>query len=252
MISPAQALAAIPAGLRDPLLAEHRLIVQHYMERKWRPAELSGGHFCEIVYTILDGHAKNAYAASPNKPNNFADACKRLENNASVPRSFQILIPRLLPALYEVRNNRGVGHTGGEVDPNHMDSVLVLSIANWVVAELIRVFHQLPVAEAQQVVDQLVERRIPTVWQAGDMRRVLDTSLRLTDQVLLLIASAPAHVATDELYTWTGYGNRSYFNKTLRDLHKSRFVELSADEKSIQILPPGSKHVEEKLMAKYM
>lgn len=252
MISPEQALAVIPAELRDPLLAEHRLIVQHYMERKWRPAELSGGHFCEIVYTILDGHAKGAYAASPSKPSNFPDACKRLENNASAPRSFQILIPRLLPALYEVRNNRGVGHTGGDVDPNHMDSVLVLSIANWVMAELIRVFHQLHVVEAQQVVDLLVERRIPTVWQAGDMRRVLDTSLKLSDQVLLLIASAPAQVATDDLYKWTGYENRGYFNRTLKELHKSRFVELANDEKAIQILPPGSKYVDGTLMPKYV
>lgn len=252
MLPPSQALATIPPGLRDPLLAEHRLIVQHFMERKWRPAELSGGHFCEIVYTILDGHAKGVYAAAPSKPERFADACRRLENNAKEPRSFQILIPRLLPALYEVRNNRGVGHVGGKVDPNHMDSVLVLGVANWIVAELIRVLHNLPIADAQKVVDLLVERRIPTVWQAGDIRRVLDTSLKLTDQMLLLIASSPLPVLTDDLFSWTGYDNRAYFNRALRDLHKSRFVELAVDKKSVQILPPGTKHVDRALMPKFV
>ena len=126
MIQPADALNAIPAGLRTPLLKEYESIVQNYMERRWSPSELSGGLFCEIVYTILDGHAKGSYASKPTKPSNFVGACKKLESNTGVPRSFQILIPRLLPALYEIRNNRGVGHVGGDVDPNHMDAQAVL------------------------------------------------------------------------------------------------------------------------------
>jgi hypothetical protein len=222
------------------------------MERKWRPSELSGGRFCEVVYTILDGHAKGTYAATPKKPPNFVQACRNLENNSNEPRSFQILIPRLLPALYEVRSNRGVGHVGGDVDPNHMDSTIVLGTVNWILAELVRVLHQLPVSDAQKLVDLLVERRIPIVWQVGDIRRVSDTSLKLSDQILLLIASYPTPTTVDDLFEWTGYENRSYFSRALRDLHKSRFIELSKDEKTIQILPPGAKHVDEILLPKYV
>lgn len=94
MIAASAALTAIQAGLRDPLLAEYQSVVQNFMEHRWLPSELSGGRFSEIVYTILDGHAKGAYAAAPTKPGNFEQACKKLENNAHAPRSFQILIPR--------------------------------------------------------------------------------------------------------------------------------------------------------------
>ena len=62
------ALAAIPDGLRDPLIAEYQSIVLHYAEHRWTPSELSGGKFCEIVFTILDGHAKGSFPASPSKP----------------------------------------------------------------------------------------------------------------------------------------------------------------------------------------
>lgn len=68
-----------------------------------------------------------------------------------MPRSFQILIPRLLPALYEIRNNRNVGHVGGDVDPNFMDSTAVLGTANWIMAELVRVFHSVSTPEAQAI-----------------------------------------------------------------------------------------------------
>src|ERR1035437_8601617 len=135
-ITASAALSAIPSGLRLPLIAEYQSIVQNFLEHLWLPSELSGGRFSEIVYTILDGFAKGTYASAPQKPGNFKGACGTLENNSHVPRSFQILIPRLLPALYEIRNNRSVGHVGGDVDPNHMDSAAALAMCNWVMCEL--------------------------------------------------------------------------------------------------------------------
>ena len=123
------ALAGLPGGLRKPLVDEYRELTVRYQERRWSPAELGAGRFSEIVYTILEGHAAGSYASKPTKPKDFVAACRKLEQNTQIPRSFQILIPRLLPALYEVRNNRGVGHVGGDVDPNHMDAQFVVSAA---------------------------------------------------------------------------------------------------------------------------
>lgn len=238
----ATALAPIPAGLRKPLLDEYESIVQNYMEHRWSPSELSGGKFAEIVYSILDGQAKGTYAAAPFKPASMVDACKKLENNAHVPRSFQILIPRILPALYEVRNNRGVGHVGGDVDPNHMDALAVLSMCNWIMAELVRVFHAVTTNEAQELVDALVERRVPLVWHGTDMKRVLDPKMKVKDQMLVLLASTTGRVTVADLKKWTGTDKHTngYPEKLLRDLHKTRQIELSAAETVAEILPPGA------------
>lgn len=252
MISPSLSLASIPVGLRDPLMEEHRLIVQNYLEQKWLPSELSGGRFCEIVYTILNGYASGLYASVPTKPSNFPQACRNLENNSNVVRSFRILIPRMLIPLYEIRNNRGVGHVGGDVDPNYMDSTVVLGTVNWIMAELIRVLHNLSTNDAQQVVTQLVERRIPVIWQMGDVKRVLDPSLKLSDQTLLLIASCPAACSTNDLFGWLDCKNKAYFNKLLREQHAKRFVEFNENSNEVLILPPGAKYVEERLFSKYV
>lgn len=240
---PTTALSAIPDALRTPLIEEYSQIVNNFMERRWGPAELSGGRFCEVVYTILHGHAQNAYALSPTKPANFVNACRALENNAGVPRSFQILIPRLLPALYEIRNNRNVGHIGGDVDPDFMDCSMVLATASWIMAELIRVFHNVTTDEAQTSVDALAERRMPLVWKSGSIRRVLRTDLQLRDQILILMASATGRIATDELFTWTGYSKRAYFNRLLAQLHDQRLVEYHRDTQDVEMLPPGSDFV---------
>ena len=82
----------------------------------------------------------------------------------------------MLPALYEVRNNRSVGHVGGDVDPNHMGSLVVLSICNRLMGELVRVYHAMNVPDAQKVVNALAEVRIPVVWSDGHKKRIPQTS----------------------------------------------------------------------------
>lgn len=243
-MDPSAALSSVPGGLRNPLLAEYEGIVQNYLERRWAPSELSGGKFCEIVFTILDGFAKGSYPAKPKKPSNFVDACRKLEGNSNVPRSFQVLIPRMLPALYEVRNNRGVGHAGGDVDPNHMDATAVLYLSNWIMAELVRVLHGLSTEDAQELVDRIVERRIPLVWQRGSMKRVLDPTLSLKNQVTVLLASSPSAIKVSELQKWCDYKDTAYFLRLLRRLHTGRLIELSEGETTVELLPPGSKYVE--------
>ena len=240
MINVSTALSAIPTGLRDPLITEYQGIVQNFLEQRWRPTELQAGLFSEIVYAILNGYATGTYVASPTKPANFVQACRALENNAHVPRSFQILIPRMLPGLYEVRNNRNVGHTGGDVDPNHMDSVVVLSMCSWIMGELVRVYHNLNIADAQAVVDALAEVRIPLIWTSGTVKRILDPKLSLQENILLLAGVTVPSVAASQLLTWIEYEDEKYFMRTIRNLHKKRLIEFDKKAGTVQVLPTGA------------
>ena len=238
-------LGLLPNGLRKPLFEEYQNIIQSFSENKWLPSELSGGRFCEIVFTVIEGYASGTYPSAAKKPADFVAACRSLERHAHVPRSFQILIPRLLPALFEVRNNRGVGHVGGDVDPNYMDASFVITNCSWVMGELIRVFHNVTIEEAQSTVDNLAQRRIPLIWEGRDTRRVLQPNLSIRSQILLLLATSKGPVRTTDLLQWIEYENVSYFRALLRRMHSERLVELYAEGKCIEILPPGSKEAAE-------
>ena len=156
----------------------------------------------------------------------------------------------MLPALYEVRNNRSVGHVGGDVDPNHMDAVAVLAMCNWVMGELVRVYHGLSVTDAQRLVNSLAEIRIPAVWSDGGKKRVLQPTLKLPDQLLLLIATTIPEVTTEQLLEWSEISDRSYFAKILRGFHKKRLIELDESSGKVLILPPGTQHVQDLLRKK--
>ena len=169
-------LNRIPSSLREQLISEFDKLVRNYRERRWEPAELDGGRFCEVTYTVIKGFVDGKYPSTAVKPRNMLDACRRLEqaNRHLAPHSIRILIPRLI-----------VGHVGGDVDSNHMDATLVVQISQWILAELIRVYHSVTTDEAQQVVEGLVGRIVPTVWELPDGRlRVLKPSLSMRERML--------------------------------------------------------------------
>ena len=166
-------LSVIPETLREELILALNEIERNFKESRWEPSELNGGKLCEVVYSILKGYVDSSYPTSASKPRNMVDACKGLEQySGTFPRSVRIQIPRMLTALYEIRNNRGVGHVGGDVDPNHMDAVCVMQMSKWIVAELIRVFHNVSTQEASDAVEALSDRELPLVWQINGISRV--------------------------------------------------------------------------------
>jgi len=236
-------LGALPSGLRNPLINEYKKLAQNYMEHRWEPAELSAGKICEIVYSIIKGHIDNNYPSSPSKPRNMVQACRKLENESSLPRSFQILIPRLLPALYEIRNNRGVGHVGSEVDANTVDANLMFTIINWILAELVRVFHTGSLEDAQIAIDALAQRNTPLVWDSKGFKKVLSPTMNLKDQILLLLSSTDRDVLVSDLMKWTESTNKPYYKKTLKGLHKDKKIHFNESENLVTLLPSGSNKV---------
>ena len=254
MIDPAHLLASLPAGLRAPLLESYKEIGANYMEHRWEPSELNGGKFCEAVYTIIEGQLKGSSAAKPSKPADMVKACRTLE---TIPedtmrvgdRSLRILIPRVLQPLYEIRNNRGVGHIGGEVDPNFMDATAVYSMASWILAEIVRIFHSITTKEAQEIVDELVERRHPLIWDVEGVRRVLDPDMSKADQSLLLLYSKPAWVSEKDLVQWVEYSTLSMFRKhILIPSHDARLMEYDQSQGRVRISPLGSADVESRIL----
>src|ERR1043166_2798806 len=225
MIDPTKLLTSLPPGLRDALIASYREIARNFAERRWEPSELNGGKFCEVVYTILIGYIDGSFAAKPSKPPDMVAACRGLEAKSPSSsrvgdRSVRILIPRVLLPLYEIRNNRGVGHVGGDVDPNMLDATSVLNMASWVLAELIRVLHGVSTAEAQSAVDTLVERKHPLIWQVEKVKRVLAPSMRKEDQTLVLLYSESGWTEESTLMSWVEYSTLTMFRRRiLEPLH---------------------------------
>ena len=246
---PEKALSGIPDGLRAPLLDEFNKLARHYRESRWEPAELNGGKLCEIVYTVLKGHVDGAFPAAPSKPANMLDACKALENAGNnVPRAVRIQIPRMLIALYEIRNNRNVGHVGSDVDPNHMDATVVHGMARWVISELVRIFHATSPEDATAVVDALTEREIPLLWRIGDRTRVLGPQLNAKQKALVLLYGSAGAVAVRNIAVAIDYKNVSQLRqKVLKPAHDEDLLDFDTKADTALLSPMGARYVEQNI-----
>lgn len=243
-LAPADAFSALPSALRDDLLNAFNEIVKNYREHRWEPSELNGGKLCEAAYTICKGWLEGGnYPSRAEKPSRFPNKCWELERHyQTVPnsRSARILIPRMMIGLYDVRNNRGVGHAGAEVDPNHMDATAVLYTSKWLVAELVRLLHALTTEQATAVVDSLIQREVAWVWTHDDKKRVLRKGLTWKQQTLLLLLTEASDVDEVDLFRWLEHpGLPSFRKNVLKQMHKARLVEYDTTKRTVGLLPPG-------------
>jgi hypothetical protein len=238
----------LPLELVDALLLSYEEIKQNFYLGKHEPSELNGGKFVEACFRILQ-YETNAgnYTPVGAQIRNLIGKLRDFEQipTASAIDSFRIHIPRTLVAMYNIRNKRGVGHLGGDVNPNRADASLLVACAGWVMAELFRIYYQCSLEEAQMVVDALVQRRLSLVHELEDTKRVLLPSLSYKDPTLLLLASEfPDRVSEADLLVWIEPKDKSdYRRRILRTLHSERMIEY--DEPNwCRILPTGLRYVE--------
>lgn len=185
---------------------------------------------------------------------NFADECRGIITAPavqSVPESLKIIVPRALVFAYTMRNKRGIGHVGGDLDANAIDVATMSRVADWIVCELIRVYYKMSLEEAQDLIDGLATRETPDIWEVDGKKRVLRPNLTAKEKTLLLLHSDPSSaILDDDLLSWIEYDNATYRRDVLRPLHAKRFIEFDEDAGTVRISPYGVHEVEQRIKKK--
>jgi hypothetical protein len=234
-------------------------IVQHYISTKTALVEsrfegvgLAAGKFCEATLRLLQQEVHGTHTAFGKSIPNFADECRKLvvSTSGATPEALRVVMPRALVFVYTVRNKRGIGHIGGDVDANQIDAVTISRTCDWIMCELVRVYHGLSLEEAQDIVDGLALRNIPQVWYVQGKRRVLRTDLSMKQKVLLIChQEGSGSVLTEDLFDWLEYSNLAVFrSKVLTPLHKDRLIEYDKAAQTVVISPLGIKLVEDTIL----
>lgn len=243
-------LGGLPDGLRQELLDEFNKIERNYREAKWEPAELDAGRLCEVVYCIVRGHVDGSFPAQASKPPKMDAACSYLQNlpAADWPRSIRLHIPRVILALYGIRNDRDAGHVGAEVDSNEMDAALALAMSKWLVAELVRIFHQVDTATAAAYVNSLIQRESQAVWNVAGRKRALKPGLSMKDKTLLFLHSTPHPVTARELFKWTDHSNWTVYGAyVLAPLEAENLLWWERETDLVHLSPLGVRYAEARL-----
>lgn len=246
------ALSRVPAHLRDELL-EHFLVAQEAAAlRDWEKVGLRAGKLCETAYCILEGHCTGSYPVALTKPKDMQAACRALESKTATnaSRSARVQIPRVIAATYELRNNRSIGHAGGDVRPNQMDGLFFDQALKWIVCELIRLYSELPLETATATVAAISTRWTPAVWESGGRKRAILDGASVDDRILVLLHYSDGQASLSDLRDWLGSKNITHLrDRHVLKLHEANFVDFDAKSKRVSLLPKGVKRVEEHILA---
>ena len=131
--SPLQdALANVSTDYRNRIIHSYLDLKSRHAEGKYDAAGVSAGKLCETVIRLLQHELKKAVTPFGQQITNFAGEC---DSFAQVPKtvaneSLRIVIPRAISYLYTLRNKRGIGHAGGDVDANAIDGATITRVGD--------------------------------------------------------------------------------------------------------------------------
>jgi hypothetical protein len=186
------------------------------------------GKFIETLVQLLQWIEARQYDAQPS-----VDAyLRRLESRSSaqLPDSLRLLAARCGRFVYGLRSKRGIAHKG-EIDPNVMDLRVIYSCCQWLVAELVRLFHGVKAEEAHAMIDFLTLPPVPLIEDFGDHVVVLNRSKSVTNELLIILHHYyPNQIPLKQIYCDAKRRNKRQIGGGLGVLYKDALIEGSAKE----------------------
>ena len=238
----------LPDGLVDELLRQHARAHRRFQAGEHEGVLEAVGKFAEAGIRCSQELVTGSHTPMTAGLPRFDRVVQDIENTpgGSQPESLRIIVPRVLHTIYTIRNKRRGGHVSAEVDPQRMDALLTLQMADWSLAELARVLSQLPLDEGQALIDTLVQRQIPLVYRDRHVHVVMRDDLELGDEVLVLLYSEPEGLTERHVIESTKRP-RSGVVRVIQSLEQARLAFKTRERPyRVRLLPTGFRAVEDR------
>lgn len=222
--------ATCPQELVVSLMTSYENAISEYKKCHWQYFGNEIGQFIEVARRIIEYRIDGKYTPLTDKLSIFNEkVLVSIEsNNATISEVYRVVIPRILYAMYCLRNKRGMIHKS-HIDPNKMDATVLLGNAKWVLAELFRLASTLSFEDTSAAIDSIMSRETSVIWDTGSSLRVLDTKMNTRDKILCLLYIKD-NQSESVLRNSTEYKNSSEFRKLLKILHKDKLIEYSEEK----------------------
>lgn len=240
-------LKSIPNELEDKLFEEYAEIKHRFQLDDCRPSQLNGGRFAEAVLRIFQ-HLLGVPITPLGKDIPAPEKTSILNKTANsgvIDEHIRQKTTALTRLLLDFRNNRDVAHLGG-FSANRIDASLVLSCANWMVAEFIRVYGNYSLEQAQELVDKIAVPNYPVIFEIEGEEFISRGDLLVKHEILVLLSKQKRDFAF--LFSKTKDGNKSRFAKTVEAMTTDKMIALK--DGYYHVLPKGIKEVHARALLK--
>lgn len=204
---------------------EHYAVLKHcYLLQDWEKCLLRSGKFCEAIVKAT------YFMRTGNQVSNISvdSELKEVAGNTGLPESIRVIIPRAVRLVYDFRNRRGGAH--GSFNPNVMDCGLVVSLADWVVAEFVRTYCTKDAELAMKFVGSIEEKSLPFIEVFDDDYLVLRKGLSARKEIgLILYYRYPERTSVGQLRKWIFNHSASNISSSLANMRNAKIVHVNPE-----------------------
>lgn len=244
--------SGVPATLSKRLLKEYAETKRRFHLADHQPTAVDAGRFAEAAIRIVE-HAlfQTHTPLGKTLPGLNAKRLAQFESATSPHESLRIHIPRALFSVYAIRNKRDAAHLNDGIDANLQDATYVVAVLDWTLAEFVRIYHSVPAAIAQAIIDDLVVREVPVIEEIAG-QPVLSKALAVSDRILVFLYRAGREVGLPiaELQRQMRHADRSNLTKAVRNLDAKGLALLHPASGNAHITSAGMAEVESRQLLK--
>ena len=232
-----------PEELVQDLITSYEKVLAEFRKAAWDETLWKAGKFVENVFRLLYYVVHSKVLDQVPSMNDLKREFVNLLSD-KYQDSIRILIPRISTAMiYDPRSKKGAVHVK-PIDPDYLDATLAVSACDWVLAEILRVYHTQETEEIQQIIRSILMRKVPFVEKHGKESFVTIPLGSAEDEVLLLLLDSrdgmdrkSIGASLKNVYT------QGRVTQALQELVKrKRFAVLRSDGKYV-ITGPGESHI---------
>jgi hypothetical protein len=236
-------LPNIPADIVEAMEVEFAELESRFARGDWSPAELNGGRFAEAVLRFLEWRESGGSYTPIGRQLNRQQILNRVKNNPSLPDGLRFHVAKCSEILMDIRNKRDVAHLGPIVNVDEMDARLVLQLAAWTLAEIVREEGAISPQDAQDIIDRLSARRLSLVEEVGGDLVVVSTNLPARERALIALYHVyPESLHIEDLQKTTKYQHSTRFERMMQEEARKGITHTKDD--SVYLTQKGVAWVE--------
>lgn len=220
----AELTAHIDASILDEMLEHYNTLKTSFRLQDWEKCLVRGGKFGEAVMKAIHFIYTGKVIQKISVSSEIIEVGKQRDLSESV----RLLIPRVMRVLYDHRSRRGGAH--GSFDPNRMDCALVVTIADWVLSELVRLYCVADPDRAMNFATRISSKSIPIVERIGEDHLVLQKGVSARREIgLILYSRYPERTTTSQLKKWISNQSSANISVSLGIMRKAKLVHINAE-----------------------
>lgn len=212
-------------------------------------AQSKSGKFVENVFRTLYYIRRNQVLKEI-KPHQFEEIAEELRNSdgKKYPESVRLLIaPIAKSMIYEPRSKLGSVHVK-PITPDFIDAKLTVDASDWIIAELLRLYHKRDAQEVNELIKNVVKEYIPIVQKIGD-ETFVNAKVKCEEEILIRLSDVGnGGLSRNELgAAMKNHFDASTITNTLKKLMKNRDGHLTKTERYV-ISDPAREKISKRIV----